>query len=51
MQTRHVVTSLLTRPAEGTILLRRRSDRVSTYPGRWAAISGSVETEEPLDQA
>ena len=33
------------------MLLGRRSDRVSTYPGRWAAISGSIENAEPLAHA
>ncbi|MHC4479485.1 MAG: NUDIX domain-containing protein [Planctomycetota bacterium] len=50
MKLRHVVTCFLTNPADGTVLLGRRSERVSTYPGRWAAISGSVETT-PLQQA
>ncbi|MHC4591970.1 MAG: NUDIX domain-containing protein, partial [Planctomycetota bacterium] len=51
MQLRHVVTCFLSDSAHGTVLLGRRSDRVSTYPGRWAAISGSVESGEPLEQA
>jgi ribose 1,5-bisphosphate isomerase len=52
MRIRHVVTAFLLKSAEGAIiLLGRRSDRVHTYPGRWAAISGSVETECPLEQA
>jgi len=51
MQLRHVVTCFLRNPADGTVLLGRRSDRVSTYPGHWAAISGSVEDAGPTEQA
>ncbi|MHC4591364.1 MAG: NUDIX domain-containing protein [Planctomycetota bacterium] len=51
MQLRHVVTCFLSDSAQGTILLGQRSDHVSTYPGHWAAISGSVESGEPLEQA
>lgn len=51
MQLRHVVTSFLLHPADGTVLLGCRSDRVSTYPGHWGAISGSVEGVVPLEQA
>lgn len=49
---RHVVTCFLLRrsPAGDQILLVRRSAAVSTYPGRWAGISGSVETT-PAAQA
>ncbi len=47
MELRHVVTAFLQR-ADGRVLLGRRSDEVRTYPGRWAAISGSVETEAPV---
>jgi ADP-ribose pyrophosphatase YjhB (NUDIX family) len=52
MDERHVVTCfLLHRGADGDrLLLVRRSDRVSTYRGRWAAISGTVETT-PDEQA
>jgi len=51
MQLRHVVTCFLRNPADDTVLLGRRSDRVSTYPGHWAAISGSVEDAGPMAQA
>jgi translation initiation factor 2B subunit (eIF-2B alpha/beta/delta family)/8-oxo-dGTP pyrophosphatase MutT (NUDIX family) len=51
MRLRHVVTSFLLHPSDGTVLLGRRSNRVSTYPGHWAAISGSVEDAPPLEQA
>ena len=36
---------------QAEILLLRRSDRVSTYQGLWAAVSGYLEAESPLDQA
>jgi translation initiation factor 2B subunit (eIF-2B alpha/beta/delta family)/8-oxo-dGTP pyrophosphatase MutT (NUDIX family) len=51
MQLRHVVTCFLLHPAEQTVLLGRRGPNVSTYPGRWAAVSGSVEADTPLEQA
>lgn len=35
----------------GRLLLVRRSDRVRTFPGRWAAISGYLEDPTPLGQA
>lgn len=40
-----VVTSFLRH--EGEILLVRRSAGASTYPGRWAGISGYVESPDP----
>ncbi len=43
---------LLRRGKDGdSILLLRRSDRVSTYRGRWAAVSGYLEAITPLEQA
>jgi 8-oxo-dGTP diphosphatase len=45
-----VVTAFLER-ADGRILLLRRSDRVATFRGRWAAVSGYLEDPTPLDQA
>ena len=36
---------------QAEILLLRRSDRVSTYRGLWAAVSGYLEVESPLEQA
>jgi translation initiation factor 2B subunit (eIF-2B alpha/beta/delta family)/8-oxo-dGTP pyrophosphatase MutT (NUDIX family) len=51
MRIRHVVSAFLLHKAKPIVLLGRRSDRVGTYPARWAAISGSVETERPLEQA
>jgi 8-oxo-dGTP pyrophosphatase MutT (NUDIX family) len=46
MDERHVVTCfLLHRGLAGDrVLLVRRSDRVGTYRGRWAAISGTVDS-------
>jgi len=47
---RKVVTVFLTH--RGRILLLRRSDRVGSYQGRWAGISGFIEPdEEPLERA
>ncbi len=51
MDIRHVVTCFLRHPDGDRVLLGQRSDRVRTYPGRWAAISGSVETVGPMQQA
>jgi 8-oxo-dGTP pyrophosphatase MutT (NUDIX family) len=45
-----VVTAFVER--EGRVLVVRRSDRVRTYPGRWAGISGYVNASElPEDAA
>ena len=50
MVERHVVTAFLALGEQ--ILLLRRSDRVSTYKGRWAGVSGSVEAGlTPIEQA
>ncbi len=43
-----VVTAFLYR--RGKVLLLRRSERVGTYPGRWAGVSGYLE-RPPLSQA
>ena len=51
MRLRHVVSCFLTHPADGTVLLGRRSEQVATYKGCWAAISGSVEGEGLLEAA
>ena len=48
-QTTHVVTAFLRR--EGRLLLLRRSDRVGSYRGCWAAVSGHLESADPLTQA
>ncbi len=50
----HVVTCFLLRRERGVdeLLLLRRSERVGTYRGRWAGVSGHVEEGvAPLDQA
>jgi ADP-ribose pyrophosphatase YjhB (NUDIX family) len=45
-----VVTSFLERE-DGRILLLRRSERVGSFQGRWAGVSGYLESEPPLAQA
>ena len=45
-----VVTSFLEAP-DGRILLLRRSEKVGTFRGRWAGVSGFLEEPTPLDQA
>ena len=53
MREAKVVTCFLVRRSGGgqEILLLRRSQRVSTYRGRWAGVSGYVEETDPLTQA
>lgn len=51
MNIRHVVTSFLRHTQQGTVLLGRRSKNVRTYPRHYAAISGSIENESPLERA
>ena len=53
MRDAEVVTCFLLRRGEGgdKLLLLRRSDRVSTYQGLWASVSGYLESESPLEQA
>ncbi len=51
MRHRRVVTVFLRHPDDGTVLLGRRSGRVSTYPDHWAAISGAIEGDSPLAHA
>ncbi len=45
---RDVVTAFIRH--RGKVLLLRRSDRVSSYPGRWAAVSGYLERGAALEQ-
>jgi predicted aconitase with swiveling domain len=45
-----VVTALLQDP-QGRVLLLRRSEKVGTFQGRWAGVSGFVEGQDPLAQA
>lgn len=42
LQDRNVVTCFL--ESEGEILILRRSERVGSYQGRWASVSGYIET-------
>jgi len=35
----------------GEVLLLRRSEDVGSYPGRWGAVAGHVEHDDPLDSA
>jgi len=53
MREAKVVTCFLVRRSGGgeEILLLRRSQRVSTYRGRWAGVSGYIEEIDPLTQA
>ncbi len=53
---RHVVSTLVTRNLEtldhsSDSLLLKRSKEVSTFPERWALVSGSVEPGETFAQA
>ncbi len=52
-QVYEVVTCFLVhrQPDGDRVLLLRRSGRVSTYQGRWAAVSGYLEAADPLEQA
>lgn len=43
LQEKRVVTSFL--ESENKILILRRSDRVGTYQGRWAGVSGYIEKD------
>jgi 8-oxo-dGTP diphosphatase len=47
--TTEVVTVFVTRGPD--LLLLRRSERVGTYRGLWAGVSGYLEHEDPLSQA
>jgi len=46
---REVVTVFLSHA--GRVLVLKRSGRVGTYQGRWAGVSGYLESPVPLDQA
>lgn len=48
-----VVTAFLVhRPAARVqVLVLRRSDKVGTYRGRWAGVSGFLESDDPLNRA
>lgn len=45
-----VVTAFLEEPG-GRVLLLRRSQQVGSFRGRWAAVSGYLESALPIDQA
>ena len=45
---RHAVTSFL--ESDNEILILLRSEHVSTYPGKWAGISGSVDKGKTVDE-
>lgn len=47
-QERHAVTSFL--QSENEILILLRSENVSTYPGKWAGVSGSVDDDKTADE-
>lgn len=53
MEITDVVTALLVhRSTAGVkVLALRRSDSVGTYRGRWAGVSGFLESDSPYDQA
>jgi len=46
---RHVVTSILRN--RGRILILKRSDKVGSYRGSWAGVSGFVEKDETYEEA
>ena len=48
VRTHHVVTCFLMHG--GKVLILRRSERVGSYRGRWAAVAGYME-KEPYEQA
>ena len=45
---RHAVTSFL--ESENEILILLRSERVSTYPGKWAGVSGAIDDGKTADE-
>ena len=50
MDKRHVVTCFLEH--DGEIMILRRSERVGTYQGKWAGVSGYIEEDSSaLEQA
>jgi 8-oxo-dGTP diphosphatase len=48
LQEKKVVTCFL--ESDGEILVLRRSDRVGSYRGRWAGVSGYIEPENTADE-
>jgi len=53
MEMTDVVTAFLVRTANASVrvLVLRRSEKVGSYQGRWAGISGHLEAGQPVDQA
>ena len=49
VQQKKVVTSFIQH--QGMILLLRRSEKVGSYKGKWAGVSGYLEATSPLEQA
>lgn len=49
MQITEVITAFLRH--EGKILLLQRSSEVGSYQGSWAAVSGHLENDTPLERA
>ena len=49
MRKRRVVTCFLEH--QGKLLILRRSQKVRTYRGKWAGVSGSIEGASALEQA
>jgi 8-oxo-dGTP diphosphatase len=48
LQEKKVVTCFL--ESDGEILILRRSNRVGTYQGKWAGVSGYIESESTADE-
>jgi 8-oxo-dGTP pyrophosphatase MutT (NUDIX family) len=49
MKRKEIVTSFLFK--EGKVLLLKRSDKVGTFRGKWAGVSGFIEDENSLEAA
>lgn len=49
MKRKEIVTSFLFK--DGKILLLKRSDKVGTFRGKWAGVSGFIEDENSLEAA
>jgi 8-oxo-dGTP pyrophosphatase MutT (NUDIX family) len=49
--TEHPVVTAFLRRDDGRVLLLRRSERVGSFQGRWAGVSGFLEDPTPIAQA
>ena len=49
MKRKNIVTSFLFK--DGKVLLLKRSDKVGSFRGKWAGISGFIEDESSLEAA